>query len=149
MLKSQLKAYVDETFPKLQYLFKYVLHQEVIYALLQEVPSAKDVASMYLTHLAHLLEVASHCHFKKETVSQLRVPARKSVGSPDSALSIQVVHAIEHIKFLDSQIDHVEADMTDFMKYLNSVIMNIPGIGYINDEMIFEEIRDIRRFPRA
>ena len=146
-LKIQLKTYVDETFPELQYFFKSGLHQRAVYALLKEAPSARDVASMHLTHLAHLLEVASHGHFKKETASQLRVLARKSVGSPDSALSIQVVHAIEQIELLDSQIDHVEDEMTDIMKYLDSVIMTIPGIGYINGGMILGEIGDIRRFP--
>ena len=146
-LKIQLKTYVDQTFPELQYFFKSGLHQKAVYALLKEAPSAKDVASMHLTHLAHLLECASHGHFKKETASQLRVLARKSVGSPDSALSIQVVHAIEQIELLDSQIDHVEAEMTDIMKYLDSVIMSIPGIGYINGGMILGEIGDICRFP--
>ena len=33
------------------------------------------------------------------------------------------------------------------MKYLDSVIMTIPGIGYINGGMILGEIGDIRRFP--
>lgn len=146
-LKIQLKTYVDQTFPELQYFFKSGLHQKAVYALLKEAPSAKDVASMHLTHLAHLLECASHGHFKKETASQLRVLARKSVGSPDSALSIQVVHAIEQIELLDSQLNHVEAEMTDIMKYLDSVIMTIPGIGYINGGMILGEIGDIRRFP--
>ena len=146
-LKIQLKTYVDQTFPELQYFFKSGLHQKAVYALLKEAPSAKDVASMHLTHLAHLLECASHGHFKKETASQLRVLARKSVGSPDSALSIQVVHAIEQIELLDSQLNHVEAEMTDIMKYLDSVIMTIPGIGYINGGMILGEIGDIRHFP--
>lgn len=146
-LKIQLKAYVDETFPELQYFFKSGLHQNAVYKLLLEAPSAKDVASMHLTHLAHLLEVASHGHFKKETASQLRVLARKSVGCPDNALSMQVVHAIEQIELLDSQIDHVENEMADIMTYLNSVIMTIPGIGYINGGMILGEIGDIHRFP--
>lgn len=145
-LKIQLKAYVDETFPELQYFFKSGLHQKAVYALLKEAPSAKDVASMHLTHLVHLLEVASHGHFKKETASQLRILARKSVGTSDSALSIQVVHAIEQIELLDSQIERVDAEMTEIMKYFDSVIMTIPGIGYINGGMILGEIGDIHRF---
>ena len=145
-LKIQLKAYVDETFPELQYFFKSGLHQKAVYALLKEAPTAHAVASMHLTHLAHLLDSASHGRFKKETASQLRVLARKSVGSSDSALSIQVVHAIEQIELLDSQIDHVEAEITDIMKYLDSFIMTIPGIGYINGGMILGEIGDIHRF---
>ena len=36
--------------------------------------------------------------------------------------------------------------MTDIMKYLDSVIITIPGIGYINGGMILGEIGNIHRF---
>ena len=55
-LKIQLKASLDQTFPELQYFFKSGLHQKGVYALLKEAPTAKDVASMHLTHLAHSLD---------------------------------------------------------------------------------------------
>ena len=145
-LKIQLKAYLDQTFPELQYFFKSGIHQKSVYALLKEAPTAKAVGSMHLTHLAHLLDSASHGRFKKDTASELRVLARNSVGYPDSAIALQIVHAIEQIELLDSQIAHVEAEMTDIMKYRDSVIMTIPGIGYINGGMILGEIGDIRRF---
>ena len=64
-LKIQLTAYVDEVFPELQYFFKSGLHQKTVYALLKEAPTAKAIASMHMTHLSHILEVASHGHFKK------------------------------------------------------------------------------------
>ena len=38
--------------------------------------------------------------------------------------------------------------MTDIMKFNDSVIKTIPGIGYINGGMILGEIGDIRRFSR-
>lgn len=145
-LKIQLKAYLDQTFPELQYFFRSGLQQKSVYALLREAPTAKDIASMHLTHLAHLLDVASHGHFKKDQAKELRVLARNSVGYPDSAIAIQIVHAVEQIELLDSQIGHVEAEMTDIMKFRNSVIMTIPGIGYINGGMILGEIGDIHRF---
>lgn len=146
-LKIQLKAYIDETFPELQYFFKSGLHQNAVYALLKETPTAKEIGSMHLTHLTHLLDSASLGRFKKDTASELRVLARKSFGSPDTALSIQTVHAIKQIELLDSQIDRVEDEMTDIMKFRDSVIMTIPGIGYINGGMILSEIGDIHRFP--
>jgi transposase len=101
---------------------------------------------MHLTHLAHLLECASHGHFKKETARDLRVLARNSVGYPDSAIAMQIVHAVKQIELLDSQIDHIEAEMTDIMRFRDSVIMTIPGIGEINGGMILGEIGDIHRF---
>jgi transposase len=146
-LKIQLKAKTDETFPELQYFFNSGLHHKAVYALLKEAPSAKDVASMHLTHLAHLLDSASHGRFKKEKATELRVLARKSVGTSESALSIQIVHSIEQIELLDAQIDRIDQEMTDIMKYLDSVILSIPGMGFINGGMILGEIGDIRRFP--
>ena len=145
-LKIQLTSYVDEIFPELQYFFKSGLHQKSVYALLKESPTPEASASMHMTHLAHLLKVNSHGHFDKEMAQQLRVLAQKSVGASDSSLSIQVTHTIQQIELLDSQLERVEAEMTEIMKFNDSVIMTIPGIGYINGGMILGEIGDIHRF---
>ena len=89
-----------------------------------------------MTHLAHLLKVNSHGRFDKEMAQQLRVLAQKSVGANDSSLSIQVTHTIQQIELLDSQLERVEAEMTEIIKFNDSGIMTIPGIGYINGGMI-------------
>ena len=99
-----------------------------------------------MTHLAHLLEVASHGHFGKEKARELRVLAQKSVGVNDSSLSIQITHTIEQIELLDSQLVHTELEMANLVTCLHSVIMTIPGIGFINGGMILGEIGDIHRF---
>lgn len=145
-LKIQLTSYVDQVFPELQYFFKSGLHQKSVYALLKEAPSPKLIASMHMTHLAHLLEITSHGHFKKEQAKELRVLAQKSVGADDTALSLQITHTISQIELLDSQLQSVESEMTEIMKFHDSVIMTIPGIGYINGGMILGEIGDIHRF---
>ena len=145
-LKIQLTSYVDQVFPELQYFFKSGLHQNSVYALLKEAPTPTAIASMHMTHLAHLLEVASHGHFGKEKARELRVLAQKSVGANDSAISIQITQTIQQIELLDSQLEKIEAEMTDIMKFNDSVIMTIPGIGYINGGMILGEIGDIHRF---
>ena len=145
-LKTQLTSYVDQVFPELQYFFKSGLHQKAVYALLKEAPTPQDIASMHMTHLSHLLVAASHVHFKKEQAKELRILARKSVGASDSALSIQITHSIAQIKLLDSPLDSVEAQMAEIMKFHDSVIMTIPGIGYINSGMILGEIGDIHLF---
>ena len=96
---------------------------------------------MHMTHLANLLKVNSHEHFVKEQAKELRVLAQKSVGVNDSAISIQITQTIQQLKLLDSQLNKIEAEMTEVVKYTDSVIMTIPGIGYINGE-----IGDIHRF---
>ena len=145
-LKIQLTTYIDQVFPEIQYFFKSSLHQNAVYALLKEAPSPKEIASMHMTHLANLLKVNSHGHFTKEQAKELRVLAQKSVGANDSAISIQITQTIQQIELLDSQLDKIEAEMTDIMKFNDSVIMTIPGIGYINGGMILGEISDIHRF---
>ena len=145
-LKIQLTSYVDRVFPELQYFFKSGLHQNSVYALLKEAPTPTAIASMHMTHLAHLLEVASHGHFGKEKARELRVLAQKSVGVNDSSLSIQITHTIEQIELLDSQLFHTELEMANLVTCLHSVIMTIPGIGFINGGMILGEIGDIHRF---
>ena len=145
-LKIQLTSYMDQVFPELQYFFKSGLHQKSVYALLKEAPTPDAVASLHMTHLANLLKVNSHGHFTKEQAKELRVLTKKSVGANNSALSIQITHTIAQIELLDSQLEQVEAEMTDIMKFNDSVIMTIPSIGYINGGMILVEIGDIHRF---
>ena len=145
-LKIQLTSYVDQVFPELQYFFKSGLHQKTVYALLKEAPTPRDIASMHLTHLSSLLVKSSHGHFTKKQAKELRVLAQKSVGANDSSLAIQITHSIAQIELLDSQLNSVEAEMTEIMKFHDSVLMTIPGIGYINGGMILGEIGDIHRF---
>ena len=101
---------------------------------------------MHMAHLANLLKENPHGHFTKEQSKELRVLAQKSVGANDSAISIQTTQTIQQIELLDSQLDKIEAEMTDIMKFNDSVIMTIPGIGYINSGMILGKIGDIHRF---
>ena len=146
--KIKLTSFVDQAFPELQYFFHGVHHKSV-YALLKEAPSPELIASMHMTHLAHLLTVASHGHFKKEKAHELRVLAQRSVGSSDSSISIQLTQTIEQIELLDSQMDDVEAKIRDITLALDSVIMTIPGMGPLEAGMILGEIGDIHRFANS
>lgn len=88
----------------------------------------------------------SHGHFTKELDKKLRILAQKSVGTNDSAISIQITQTIQQIELLDSQLDKIKAGMMVIMKFNDSVIMTIPDIRYINNGMIFGEIGDIHHF---
>ena len=147
--KIQLTSYLDQVFPELQYFFKSGIHQKTVYAILKEAPSATQIASMHLTHLKNLLVSNSKGHFKKKMALELRVPAQKSVGTADRALSVQITQSIAQIELLDSQIDIVESELKDIVSSLDSVIMTIPGISLINGGMILGEIGDINRFSKS
>ena len=128
--KIKLTSFLDQAFPELQYFFNGIHHKSV-HSLLKEVPSPEKIASMHMTHLAHLLETTSHGRFKKDKAQALRIHAQKSVGSSDSSISIQITQTIEQVELLDSQIHDVEAQITTIVKSLGSVILTIPGISCI------------------
>lgn len=134
---------MDEIFPKLQYFCKSGLHQKSVYALLKEAPTPEAIVPMHMTHLAHPLKVDLHGRFNQEMAQQLRVLAQKSIGANDSSQSIQVTHTIQQIELLDSQLERVETEMIEIMKFNDSIIMTILSIGYINGKMILSEIGDI------
>lgn len=146
-LKIQLTSYVDQVFHELQYFFKSGLHQKAVYSLLKEAPMPKDIASMHMTPLSNLLVKKSRGHFIKEMAWELKVLAQKSVGLNDSSLSIQITQTIAQIELLDSQLLETELEMANLVTCLHSVIMTIPGIGFVNVGMILGEIGDIHRFP--
>ena len=50
---------------------------------------------------------------------------------------------------MDRQLVSIESEMKDIVASLDSVIMTIPGIGYINGGMILGEIGDIHRFSNS
>lgn len=143
--KIMLTSYMDQAFPELQYFFNGIHHKSV-YAILKEAPSPDTIASMHMTHLAHLLASASHGRFKKDKAQEVRVLARKSVGSSDSSISIQITQTIEQIELLDSQIEDVESNMETIIRSMDSVIMTIPGISCLEAGMILGETGDVHRF---
>ena len=102
---------------------------------------------MHMTHLSNLLVKNSRGLFTKETARELRVLAQKSVGLNDSSLSIQITQTISQIELLDSQLFETELEMAILVTCLHSVIMTIPGIGFVNGGMILGEVGDIHRFP--
>lgn len=59
---------------------------------------------------------------------------------------MQVTQSVDQIELIDRQIYEVESEMENIMLGLDSVIITIPGIGYINGGMILGEIGDIHRF---
>lgn len=145
--KIMLTSYLDQAFPELQYFFKGI-HHNAVYQLLKEAPTPSKIASMHLTHLAYLLFSSSHGRFKKDKAQELRVLAQKSVGSNDSSISIQITQTIEQIELLNRQINDVESKMKNIMLCLDSVIMTIPGISYLEAGIILGEIGDIHRFAK-
>ncbi len=145
-LKIQLVSYVDLLFPELQYFFKSGIHIKTCYELLKQHSAPDEIAALHLTYLGNLLQKASHGHFGKEEAIALKSLAKSSVGTGNTHVSIQITQSITQIELLEEQIDEIEETIKSIMLELDSVIMTIPGISYINGAMILGEIGDISKF---
>ena len=143
-LKQSVSRLVTILFPELEKLVP-TLHIASVYALLQELPGAKQIASCHLTHLVSLLETVSKGHYGKKAV-ELRKAARCSIGAVMPAKSLELQHTIRLIRELNTEIDEIEASIREIMDGLASPILTIPGISFRMGAMILAEIGDFSRF---
>ena len=144
-LKQSVTRLVCILFPELEQLVP-TLHLSSVYALLSELPGAKQIADCHLTHLTNLLETTSKGHYGRDKAFQIREAARNSIGSAMNAKSLELKHTIRLIAELDSEIDEVETQIKQIMDSLSSPILSIPGISYRMGAMIIAEIGDFSRF---
>lgn len=144
--KIQLVAYMDVIFPELQYFFKSGIHSNTCYTLLKKHSHPDEIAALHLTYLGNLLRKTSHGHFGKEEAIALKSLAKSSVGTSDTSVSIQITQTLDKIGLLEEQINELDASIRIIMYELDSVILTVPGIGFLNGAMILGEIGNISRF---
>ena len=144
-LKTSVSRLVCILFPELEKLVP-SLHSASVYALLSELPGAKQVAGAHMTHLKAILCNASKGRYGQDKAETVRNAARRSVGSAMPAKSLELQHTIRLIRELDSEIQDIEAAIQTMMEEIASPITTIPGIGVRMGAMILAEIGDFSRF---
>ena len=144
-LKQSVSSLVTILFPELENLVS-TLHIASVYALLAELPGAKQVASCHLTHLTNLISTASKGHYDRSKAIELRNAARRSIGSAMPAKSLELQHTIRLIRELDAEISEIETALKQIIDQIASPILTIPGISYRMGAMILAEIGDFSRF---
>ena len=144
-LKTSVSRLVCILFPELEKLVP-SLHLASVYALLEEFPGAKQVASAHLTRLKALLETASKGRYKRDMALEIRDAARNSIGSRMPAKSLELQHTIRLIRELDAEIEEIEEQIQSIMDELHSPMTTIPGMGFRVAAMILAEVGDFTRF---
>ena len=144
-LKQSVSRLVTILFPELEKLVP-SLHLASVYALLLEMPSAKQIADCHLTHLTYLLDAASKGHYKRFAAEAIREAARHSIGISMPAKSLELQHTIRLIRELDSEITEIEGEIKRMMNEIDTPLLGIPGMGFRMAAMILAEIGDISRF---
>ena len=144
-LKQSVSRLVNILFPELEQLVS-SLHIAVVYAMLFELPGAKQIASCHLTHLTRILSTASKGRYDRSKAVEFRDAAKRSIGSVMPAKSLELQHTIRLIRELDTEIAEIETSLKQMMDEIDSPILTIPGISYRMGAMILAEIGDFSRF---
>ena len=144
-LKTSVSRLVCILFPELEKLVP-TLHMASVYALLSELPGAKQIANAHLTRLKSLLEDSSRGRYGRDRAVEIREAARVSIGSSMPAKSLELQHTIRLIHELDTEIAEIEAAIQLIMEELHSPITTIPGIGLRMGAMILAEVGDFSNF---
>ena len=146
-LKSSVSRLVNILFPELEKLLP-TLHIASSYALLSELPSAKHIADVHLTHLTNLLYTASNGRYGKDKAIQIREAARNSIGTYMSAKTLELKHTIKLIQEFNAEISEIESSIQSIMEKIASPITTIPGISLRMGAMIIAEIGDFNNFDQ-
>ena len=144
-LKQAVSRLVNILFPELESLVP-TLHMASVYALLSELPGAKQIAGTHLTHLKTLLDGASKGRYDREKAVEIREAARASIGSVMPAKSLELQHTIRLIRELDKEIGEIETAIQAILDEMAPPILSIPGMGCRMGAMILAEIGDFSRF---
>ena len=144
-LKTSVTRLVNILFPELEKLLP-TLHTASSYALLSELPSAKHIAEVHLTHLTNLLYTASKGRYNRDKAIQIREAARNSIGTYMSAKALELKHTIKLIREFNNEIAEIEFAIQSIMDEIDSPITTIPGISLRMGAMILAEIGDFNNF---
>ena len=144
-LKQSVTRLVCILFPELEKLVP-TLHMASVYALLEELPGAHQIAAVHLTHLKTLLHDASKGRYSRDKAIEIREAAKSSIGSRMPAKSLELRHTIRLIRELDAEIEEIESAIQNIMDEIHSPITTIPGIGFRMGAMILAETGDFSRF---
>ena len=144
-LKTSVTRLVNILFPELEKLLP-TLHTASSYALLSELPSAKHIAEVHLTHLTNLLYTASKGRYNRDKAIQIREAARNSIGTYMPAKALELKHTIKLIREFNNGIAEIEFAIQSIMDEIDSPITTIPGISLRMGAMILAEIGDFNNF---
>ena len=144
-LKTSVSRLVNILFPELETLVS-TLQNASVYALLEELPGAKQIANCNLTHLKTILEKASKGRYSREKAIAIRNAAKQSIGLNMPAKSMELQHTIRMIRVLNTEIDDIESAIDAIMAKTQSPITTIPGVGTHMSAMILAEIGDFLNF---
>ena len=146
-LKVKLLADLDRVFPELEKIVgKSGIHSNGIRAILKEYPSAMLISNVRIDHLINIANKASRNKYKEHKVKAVKEAAKNSIGFHSNALALRIQQYIFLLELIEKQIDEVTQSIVNHSLVINSPLLKIKGLGYIEIAYILSAIININRF---
>lgn len=144
-LYIQLTAALDRVFPELKSFLKYNLKSNIAHNLLKNFSTASDIEKVRVDKLYNVVSPNTR-QFSKARAEELKKLAQSSIGFHSDSLSKRIKNFIHQIELIESQIEDVQHAIIEHMQTLDSPLIQIPGMGYIQAAYILSVIQNIQRF---
>jgi transposase len=144
-LKISVARLVTILFPELRTVVSSI-HQATVYALLLEMPTAREIADCHLTKLTNLLYEKSKHRYGRDKAVEIKYLAAKSIGQNSIATGFELQQTIRLSENLHKELDLVDKKIKSVMLEIDSPILTIPGISYNLGSIILAEIGSIHNF---
>lgn len=143
----RLTAYLDRVFPELKGFIGSSFKTKGFMSLLGTYSTAHEIAQARVDRIQNILNsFRKNC--SRQKASAIKELAIHSVGFHSMALSLCLKTTISQINLLNTLLQTIESEIIVIMKNMDSKIMQIPGMGYLQGATILSVIGDINRFQK-
>ncbi len=144
--KIQMITYLDQNFPEYHKEFGKSTFGKASFALLKEYPTPEKINKVRIDKLTNILHNNSRGRYGREKALRLKQLAQNSVGIQRDSLAVRMQLTILQIELYDNQKKELKDQIRCIVESLDSPIMTIPGMGYVQAGMILSSIKDINLF---
>ena len=147
MIKNRVIGVLDRIFPEYSKLFSNIFGATSM-ALLGKYHSPDALLKVGTKRLTEFLKKHSRGRFGEEKAEEIRKACIHSVGvkNANAALSFQLQLMMEHIEFMERQVDEIEMQIEAIYSRCECYLDTIIGVGVVSGAVIFSEIGNIENF---
>ena len=145
-IKTQLKTFLDILFPEYAKEMGKSVFGKASFELLKQYSTPSQIIKVRIDRLTNVLRIHSHGKFGVDKARRIKELASNSVGIQRESTAVKMRLAISQIELYESQKIELKAQIKAIVESLDSPIMTIPGMGYVEAAMILSSIKDIKAF---
>ena len=149
-IKQKVIALLDQIFPEYENLFTDTFGKTSL-ELLSEYTTPEEILNVDTDKLVETINIASHGRFGLKKAIEIQDAARNSFGIllATDTIALLIRQYIEQIRFVEKQIDVLDAEIARMLSAFETQLTTITGVGPTLAAVILSEIGDVKRFNSA